>query len=377
MTHRPLLLIALMATASGCLGSALTGDDTGGGGGGGTGGGTPDMTSGDYVDKFYTEVAPILTPACGGCHGVTGQPSPAFMIAAPDMLQNILAYPGIIGVTPEKSRLYMKSTHEGPAFTPTEAPVIRAWIDFFNANRPAPTGGSDGGTVSKPTVKPFTPVMNGTGGSNVVDLAVLDAALTGQKLSFDAKMVGSSLQLSNIKVVAAASMGVHVVHPVFVTWDQNLTPAPDPVDSFAGLDLTVYMTQTATMGPGTVFLPNYATGSLLNVIFTTIETKTGMGTTTTTGCKALANFVANVKPLLQANCNTCHVGGAPTAGLAFDATPDATLCLNALTEINKTTPAQSLLLTKPDPAVGNGHPRKVNPFTAFQTAVTNWINLEK
>src|SRR4051794_24944658 len=100
MSHRALLLIALIATASsGCLGSALTGDDNGGGGGGGTGGGNdaPDLSPGDYVGKFYAEVAPILTPACGGCHGVTGQPSPAFMIAAPDMLSNILAFPTIIG----------------------------------------------------------------------------------------------------------------------------------------------------------------------------------------------------------------------------------------------------------------------------------------
>jgi hypothetical protein len=292
------------------------------------------------------------------------------------MLQNLLAFPTIIGDTPEKSRLYMKGTHEGPAFTPTEAPVIRAWIDFYNANKPAPMGGDAG--VTKPTIKPFAPVMNGTGGSNSMDLAVLDAALTGQKITFDAKMVGTSLQLSNIKVVAAATMGVHILHPVFVTWDQNLEPKPDPVDSFAGMDLTVFQTQTTTMGPGTLFLPNFPASGLLNVIFTGIETKSGAATGgTTTGCKALANFVANVKPLLQANCNTCHVGANPTAGLAFDATPDATLCTNALTEINKTTPAMSLLLTKPDPAVANGHPRKVNPFTAFQTAVTNWINLEK
>src|SRR5205085_412226 len=108
-------------------------------------------------------------------------------------------------------------------------------IEFYNANKPTDGGGGAGGSgggTTKPTVKPFTPVMNGTGGSNVVDLSVLDAAFAGQKVTFDAKMVGTSLQLSNIKVVAAAAMGVHVVHPVFVTWDQNLAPTPDPVDSF-------------------------------------------------------------------------------------------------------------------------------------------------
>jgi hypothetical protein len=86
-----------------------------------------------------------------------------------------------------------------------------------------------------------------------------------------------------------------------------------------------------------------------------------------------------VKPLLQANCNTCHVGANPTAGLsfAFNGTNDAQICQNALLEINKATPAMSLLATKPDPGVADGHPRKINPVTAYKTAVINWINLEK
>ena len=37
----------------------------------------------------------------------------------------------------------------------------------------------------------------------------------------------------------------------------------------------------------------------------------------------------------------------------------------------------SQLLLQPDPAQNNGHPQKVNPFTTWQTAVTNWINAEK
>jgi hypothetical protein len=49
----------------------------------------------------------------------------------------------------------------------------------------------------------------------------------------------------------------------------------------------------------------------------------------------------------------------------------------ALSTINTATPAQSQLLLQPDPAMNNGHPQKVNPFTNFQTAVTNWITAEK
>ena len=72
-------------------------------------------------------------------------------------------------------------------------------------------------------------------------------------------------------------------------------------------------------------------------------------------------FVANVKPLLQTNCNTCHVGANPTAGLAFDATPDAQLCLNALSEVNTVTVANSNMLKKPDgSANGDAGPSQEN-----------------
>jgi len=367
----PLAMIALTVTATGCLGSAL-GDD-GNGGSGGTGGGTGgavDMAP-DVVGQFYANVEPIITPACGGCHGVTGTTAPAFMIAQPDLLKNILQYPGIIGSTPEKSRLYMKGLHEGPAFTPDQATTVGDWITFYNSLR---TG--DGGDA-KPVIAPFTPSMTA---ANSIDLAPLDATLSGVKVTFNAQMVGTSIELTNLKIVAPSTTGVHVTHPVFVFWDQNLMPIPDPVDSFSNLDETVFSGSSAPMGPGTLLLPNFGSGYLLSVVFTLVEPKTGSADGgTVSGCKNVAMFVANVKPLLSANtCSTnCHVGANPTAGLKFDATPDATLCANALTEINTTTPAQSQLLLQPDPAQSNGHPQKVNPFTNFQTAVTNWINAEK
>lgn len=371
MTRLVHAIAILSLAASGCLGSALTNGDGGAGGGsGGTGGGPVDMTP-DVAGMFYSQVQPILVPACGGCHGMTGTAAPAFMLATPDMLQNILSYPGIVGASPARSRLYAKGAHEGPALTPDQQTVVGNWITFYNANRPMTDGGG------KPTIAPFSPQMTGT---NTIDLSALDASLTGQKLTFTAKMVGTSIQLSSIKLVTPATIGIHVVHPLFVVWDQNLNPTPDPIDSFSTLDQTVYAGSSGTLGPGTLILPNFASGNLVNVVFTTIETKMGSADGgVISGCKNLTMFVQNVKPLLQQNtCSTnCHVGGTPTAGLAFDATPDSQLCINARSEIDTTTPANSKLLTRPDPALGNGHPQKVNPFTAFQTAVTNWINAEK
>ena len=369
MTLRAFTLIVLTATATGCLGSALNGGD---GGSGGSGGAAAFDMAPDVVGQFYANVEPIITPACAGCHGVAGTTAPAFMIAQPDMLKNILAYPGIIGSTPQKSRLYMKGLHEGPAFTPDQLQAVGDWITFYNAT----VGTGDGGDA-KPTIAPFTPSMTA---ANTIDLAPLDATLSGVKVEFSAQMVGTSIELTNLKITAPAATGVHIVHPVFVIWDQNLNPIPDPIDSFSGLDETVYSGTSAPIGPGTLLMPNFAAGDLISVAFSTAEKATGSADGgTVSGCKALSMFVSNVKPLLSANtCSTnCHVGANPTAGLKFDATPDATLCANALTEINTTTPAMSQLLLQPDPAQSNGHPQKVNPFTNFQTAVTNWINAEK
>jgi mono/diheme cytochrome c family protein len=372
MSIRPLCLVALLASvASGCLGSALNGTAGGGGSGSSSVGGSADMAP-DIKALFLANVAPIIQPACGGCHGVADGAGPGFMMPTPDLLSNLLQYPGIVSNPPEKSRLYAKGAHEGPALTPQEAPIILDWITAYDA-----TLASDGG-ATRPQVTPFAPSLTGT---NTVDLSVLDATLAGQKLTFTAKMVGTSLQLSALTVDAAATSGVHLTHPLFVVWDPNLIAHPDPVDSFSGLDETVFAGTTSPLGPGLVLLPSFASGSLISVGFTSIEAKAGGadGGTTVSGCKALAMFVANVKPLLQANCNSCHTGGAPTAGLAFDATPDATLCANALSEVNTTTPASSNMLKKPDPGTNGdaSHPKKINPFTAYQTAVTNWINAEK
>ena len=159
---------------------------------------------------------------------------------------------------------------------------------------------------------PFVPVI----GANSIDLSVIDATLAGQKITFTAKMVGTTLELTAINIVAAAGMGVHVVHPLWVTWDAMMTPTPDPVDSFSNLDETVMGGQTAPMGPGTLFLPNFASTAMLNVVFATIEAKSGSadGGTGTLGCKSVASWTTDTKPQLTNNCTSCH-GGSERVGI--------------------------------------------------------------
>jgi hypothetical protein len=374
MTTRAFFALSslLALTSAGCLngysGTADAGSDSGS-----TNNGV------DPVADFKAEVAPILggadgkSGACGACHAVMGGAGPGFLIANPDMLSTMLMYPGIIGKTPETSRIYAKGVHEGPALTTDQANVISGWIVEWNLYKPAP---GDAG-ADHPIITPFQPTMNGP---NTVALSVLDAALVGQTITFTAKLVGTSLELSQITINTAPVMGVHVVHPLWVSWDSEYNATPDPIDSFSNLDETVYGATQAAMGPGIVYLPNWSAGKMINVVFTTLEAKMGGADGgTVAGCKALTLFQQTVKPLLQQNCNACHVGANPTAGLSWDFNmySDEQICENALTEINKTTPANSLMLLRPDPNNNDGHPQKIANYAPWQTAVTNWINAEK
>jgi hypothetical protein len=350
------------------------GNGVGGGDDAGVGGGTVDVKA-----DFVANVAPILvgsdgkTGACGACHAVaSGGAGPSFLVPNPDLFTTVTTYPGLIDSSPAASLLYNKGQHEGPALDASQAPVVGAWIiEYAQYKASLPT---DGGVVA-PTVTPFVPVM----GANTIDLSVLDAKLAGQSISFTAKMVGTTaIELTQLSIKTAATLGMHVVHPLWVTWDDKGNAAPDPSDSFSNLDQSIPGNMTAAMGPGTLLLTGYTAGQKLNVVFKLIEGKV-ITAGAPAGCKSVANFTTNVKPLLQANCNTCHVGANPTAGLSFDftASTDAVICANALTEINTTTPANSLLLMRPNPAVNDMHPKKITNYAAYQTAVTNWINLEK
>jgi cytochrome c553 len=385
-----MLLVAALASA-GCLGSALTGDGSSlhsakgdgsatVGDGGASGNGAVDMAP-NFITLFYANVAPIITSACAGCHGVADGAGPAFMMPQPDLLKNVLSYPGIIGPTPEKSRLYMKGGHEGPALTPDQAKTVHDWIAFYDASLPA-----DGGVVP-PSVSPFAPNMTAV---NTIDLSAFDASLAGNTLTFMAKMVGTSIELSKITITTTAKTGVHAAHPLFVMWDQNLNPTPDPVDSFSNVDETVAAGSSAPLGPGTLIMPAFPMGGLVNVVFTTIETKTESSDGgTTTGCKNVASFKTNVQPNVTGtggllNCSSCHGQQGNAAANVWDivnlANDAADGCASTLGEINTTTPAMSKIFLKVDPASATPHQGgklQAGQVSAFESAITTWINAEK
>jgi hypothetical protein len=282
----------------------------------------------------------------------------------------------MIGPSPETSRIYAKGVHEGPGLTAVQKPIVGDWINLWARLKPKADGG-----VSKPSVMPFVPVI----GDNTVDLAVLDGSLAGQKITFTASMIGSTLHLSKIMVVTSG-MGLHIAHPLWVMWDASMTPTPDPVDSFSNLDETVPSGSTAALGPGSLFLPNFASTMMINVVFTTIETKAVAGDGgLLVGCKNVGSWTTNTLPALtNATCLTCHAGqnASATGALPLQAANgDSVNCANTLGEVDLTTPANSRIFSFPDPSKGNnGHPfhfANATDFQTFQTAVTTWITTEK
>jgi hypothetical protein len=254
-----------------------------------------------------------------------------------------------------------------------QAETVKKWIELYNSAKSAVT---DMGPAA-PRVNPFTPFVPG---KNTVNLAVLDPALTGMTITFNADIIGTggdTLRLSNITVNTAPMLGVQIVHPLWVIWDANNQVAPDPIDSFGSLD-AVYQPATMTpLGAGTVFLPGWKAGSRLSVEFTKVEPK--MGTVVPpSGCKATNNFQTNVRMPFLTQCYGCHQNGS--GGFTLSAALSAAdACNSARGVINTANPAQSLLLSKPNPAVAGhgGANQKIANYNAYQTAVTNWINLEK
>ncbi len=356
--------------AAGCLGG-FSGLHAGGDGG------TATMDMGvDVRAAYYANVAPILDGSCGACHAKQGGIGPGFLAQNPDELTTLLSYPGLVSATPDTSRVYAKGLHEGPALTAAQAPVVADWINLYNAHKPQ---SGDGGV--KPTVAPFKPVM----GANTIDLAALDSQLLGAKLTFDAKMVGTSIELSSITVVTPKTTGVHLVHPLWVKWDQYYNPTPDPVDSFSNLDETVPANMQAPLGPGELILPGFDSTMLLSVVFTTAEPKdigVSDGGTVLGGCKNLQGWQQNVKPTLKGTCGGCHAATGNNAAMAFDLTMindannagDPQACVNTLGEVDVNTPANSRIYTYTDPASGIQHPFKFPQKSSFADA---WITTEK
>lgn len=348
--------------------SACTGliDGVGSGGSGSAGGEDPPAAK--PRETFEREVLPLLNANCKGCHVDAEH---GWMKAAPDEYTSVMAWPHLVEVlTPESSQLLTKGQHQGPAWTVEQAATVLSWIVLERSEHETTEG-------------PETTAIAVVDGQNSIRLD--DAGAAGSMLAFTAQRLQLGLYLSNIAVTAGTG-GVHLTHPLFVTW-KDTTPSPDPVDSFDTVDMNVEEGMTGTVGGGLLLLPDIQSDAMLSVSFKQIGPAKGGGSSTLPGCKAVASFTQNARAQLSQSCVSCHGGTDGGATSATDMTkindtsePGQTAaCGQILGRVNLTTPDQSGIFLAADPNSGTSHPFKLaaGAFTTFKNSLSVWIQAEK
>ncbi len=374
-------LFALAFAGAGCLGDFVRPMDDAGTGA--DAGAAPGDGGDEAHARFISDVKPILDANCAGCHNQEGAAGPAFL--KPIMYDTLTATPGMVTATPSESLLVTKGKHEGPAFTTGQAAIVLQWLTVEAAKLPPDMG-------SSVTTQPMPLKM----GANKVDLGALAPGLTGDSLTFDLSLIGSTLELSNITVDASGAHGVHVAHPLFIVVSGG-KQEPDPVDSFASLDLKVAQGNMTALGPGTLFLDGVGALDQLAIAFHTLEAYNADGSGLDGGvdngggggCKAVPAFTADTQPTLAQRCVGCHGGSNTLATNAVDMTRvgdlsgggQATACAQVKTKVNTATPSASGIFAVTDPKGNANHPFKFNgdstAWNAFVQAATQWINSEK
>ena len=371
-------------TAGTTSGEMSTGAGGGGTGSGGTGGGLPAGATGK--DIFASFQADILGE-CGACHKLGGVADAPFL-ALPDVYSSIAAWPGIITLTPTSSILlkHPGEVSHGGGMAPDMSKGLRvkvlAWLQKEALEIPKPT------EATKPYITPFKPLLKGA--FNTVYLDPLGKSLESSSISFNAVELGSPpdmLLLTHVEVHPVSDTTIHLVHPIFSVYPDGGGEEPDPIDSFSNVDQTMDLNTDPMLGTGTLILTNWKKDGRIGLAFETAEV-TGAGTPLT-GCKSkesMAKFLSDVVPQLQYCAATCHSGmqDKPTAAMNLSKLammPVDEICATVRARIHPGDPDTSdiLVVTDPGKQVAHGYKFAGNKgkYSAFKTAVSPWINLEK
>ena len=109
---------AMLVAVSGCLGTIADSSPA------------PAGTSTHARDLFMETVQPILEGTCKTCHQAGGA-GPPFLAPTGerDLYMTVKGWPGLVGSTPESSKIYTKGMHTGPALTMTQAKAVKAWLE--------------------------------------------------------------------------------------------------------------------------------------------------------------------------------------------------------------------------------------------------------
>lgn len=324
------------------------------------------------IESFDKAVMPILSANCASCHATMANID--FLKSEPDPRARMMEWPDLVTIdAPGESLLLNKGSHEGPALTVEQSSVILEWIQLERA--------AAGGAETAVEMDPFQPVA----GLNSIDLGVI--GLAGSTIAFRMEPLAVGMYLSEI-VLAGGPDGAHLVHPLFVVW-QDQAPEPDPIDRFAGLELSVASGQQQMVGGGTAVFVDVAPDSMLSLHFELAEAASGAaGSSGPAGCAAVAAFTASAQPALSASCVSCHGGANSSATNAtnmakvndLSAEGQAAACAQILSRVNLADPPASGIFVAPDPGSGASHPFKFNgdpaAFAAFQSSLTQWIDQE-
>lgn len=345
----------------------------GGGGQGGDGGGAGDgaAVGGPSASEVaYRALAADLVTACGGaCHSDGKGNAPAYL-AMPDSYKTIKGYKGIVVKDVATSSLLTKGRHEGPDLVDPLRGKVYAWLELESKALSA-------------IALPATDVFTVTPGANSVDISKGGTGVAGAKLLFNAQISGSIVTLHNMQLVAPATSGLHIVFPVFDIVHEAGEPTKDT--SFSNADQTIAPGQTATLNPGLLILTGWSAADKMKIEFTKLEPGTVMmdgGTTTASGCKAVASFVTNAVPAVQQNgCLNCHnTGGSGNASLDLSAlakTPadNAKACAQMLAKADPNNAARSDIILAPTGGVAN-HPFQ-NASANYAQMIEAWLVSEK
>ncbi|MBK7535122.1 MAG: hypothetical protein IPI49_07045 [Myxococcales bacterium] len=198
--------------------------------------------------------------------------------------------------------------------------------------------------------------------------------------------LSNSPYLANLKVKAGAE-GADVETPCSSGYTAATPRRPSTGDAFFAIKTNVAANMSGTIGGGFAGLTDLRalsdTGAPneMAISFQVIDKyKPEGGAVDPSVCKAVASYVANVKPILAASCNNCHGAAANNARRqGLHDIPPPTTSRAASRRAQRGRPQQHPVdgdLHRPKPGASN-HPVKLNPSTAWETAVTTWLTAEK
>lgn len=330
-------------------------------------------------ERLFRALEPEIQKKCGGtCHtDGTYKPTPPAFLAPPDAYKSIKGAPGCVTKDVYASSLLTKGSHAGPAVN-TDPEFEKKLVEWLTAESLA---------IASQKL-PSTPPFDVKQGANDIDLTpAAVGGLTGVRMTFDASLVGTILQLNNIKLVAPAGQDVHINQPRFVKVKADKSEVSD--ESFSNLDQTVPGGAATTLSPGLVlfsspeWFPFDLAQEKLRIEVQKLEKGKVQVIQGPAMCKDANAFGAQVANLLRGgsgiNCaaGNCHgggVGGYSLAGIANNGNNFADACAATLNKLNQGNAAQSLIIQK---AVNAGTPHsggKVNNGQAFTDAFVNNIN---